>query len=59
MRRMRGWITENKEFCFECPYCGKVICSPYIKQAMFNIEMHVKYCKKRKKLEEGVRSDDR
>jgi len=56
---MRGWITENKEFCFECPYCGKVICSPYIKQAMFNIEMHVKYCKKRKKLEEGVRSDDR
>jgi len=48
---MKGWVTKIGEYCFECPYCGKVICSPFLKQAAFNIEMHIKYCKKRKSKE--------
>lgn len=46
---MRGWVNENKEYCFECPYCGKVVCSKYLRQASFNIITHMAYCRKRPK----------
>jgi hypothetical protein len=46
---MKGWINDKGEYCLECPWCGKIICSKYIKQALFNMETHIQHCKKRAK----------
>jgi uncharacterized C2H2 Zn-finger protein len=50
---VQGYIDENGLFCLKCPYCGKVVKSKWVRQAIFNFETHVTYCKKRPKYAEA------
>jgi hypothetical protein len=40
-------VAENGAYYFKCPYCGKLIKSLYLSQAIYNFSIHVYYCKKR------------
>jgi len=47
---MKGWVNEDGLYCIECPFCHKVICGVNQRQTNYNAEIHIKFCKKRKKM---------
>jgi len=50
---VEGYIDKDGLYCIKCPYCNKIIRSQYVKQAIFNFETHILYCKKKPKVSEN------